>query len=213
MGTIILPATLDYRIRHPWIRFHADRPQAIDMQATPLFTTCNPQPADDAVVYDVLQLLDSGRRAGAYSFLTCECGVPDDVGILGKTCVTHDDTRILWTMAIVDFKPIIAAAWHGQAETLQLVFDKEPYRRTVHNILAALQRRLRDGVRLDDSAKKISPAATTAHQNCVMCAASFRIAKRCRLIPSTLTMPMAKRGYSPLIFPACGTSGARVKNR
>ena len=150
MGTIILPATLDYRIRHPWIRVHADRPQAIDMQATPLFTTCNPQPADDAVVYDVLQLLDSGRRAGAYSFLTCECGVPDDVGILGKTCVTHDDTRILWTMAIVDFKPIIAAAWHGQAETLQLVFDKEPYRRTVHNILAALQRRLRDGVRLDD---------------------------------------------------------------
>lgn len=149
MKTVSLPAELDYRIRYSMFHFLDDQPESLSIQVQPQFTGCRVHFDDDAVVYNLYNLIESCRQEGNWYLLTCECNYADDIGIYSKIQVSHDSSSIIWNIHTPDYISIIDEEWNTRAQYLQLIFNKNQYCQTVCKLIEDLQEKIRSPVSLE----------------------------------------------------------------
>lgn len=135
-----LAAKLDWLLEEePLYWDEADREKITGkcLRFHPRFPECNPA-LDEDVLWDPLALCASTRTPGAYSLLTCSCGVDDHAGIDKPIYVSHPSPNsIAWEIDTRGLAPALAPTWHDQPGFLRLIFGREAYQASIQTMIDA----------------------------------------------------------------------------
>ena len=136
---ITLNARIGWHSRFSQIIF--DDPPFLVLQTIPVFPGCGDDLAKLCIVWDVLGLIDSVRRPGAYQLLTCECGYAPDVDLEEMVHVSHPDAEtILWELDIPGLLPALDEAFQlTQEGFVRLIFRRAEYETDIRTMLRELQ--------------------------------------------------------------------------
>ena len=119
---------------------YGDPPYLI-MQSIPVFPGCHGELIELGIVWDVLDLIDSIKRPGAYQLLTCECGYAPDAGLDERVLVSHLDAHtVIWELDIPGLRPALDNSFADvTAGFIRLVFRREEYESDIRAMVSELQ--------------------------------------------------------------------------
>lgn len=103
----------------------------------PRFPECNPA-LDEDILWDLLELFASTRTPGAYSLLSCSCGIDEHAGIEKQIFVSYPSPdSIAWEIDTQGLAPTLAPTWLSQSGFLRLIFCRDDYEATVQAMIDA----------------------------------------------------------------------------
>lgn len=118
-----------------------DDPPYLVMQSIPNFPGCCDKLDERGMVWDVLVLIDSAKRPGAYQLLTCDCGYAPDAGLDETVLVSHpDEQTVIWELDIAGLRPALDDSFADVASGfIRLVFRREEYESDIRAMVSGLQ--------------------------------------------------------------------------
>lgn len=135
-----LPAKLEWSLEEQplyWEESDRERVTGKCLRFHPRFPECNPA-LDADILWDPLELFASTRAPGAYSLLTCSCGVDDHAGIEKPIFVSHPSPdSIVWEIDTRGLAPALAPTWHDQPGFLRLIFGRGDYLASIQAMIDA----------------------------------------------------------------------------
>jgi len=131
------PARLGWTLERDFYWDAEGRPESLILRYAPDLPGVL-APAGRDLVLDPLALVESLRRPGGYSLLTCSCGLSDHLGIHAPVFVSHPDAEtVVWELDIPETGPALDPRWRGRPGYLRLSFRREAYRESILGMLRA----------------------------------------------------------------------------
>lgn len=111
-----LPAKLEWSLEEQplyWAESDREKVTGKCLRFHPCFPECNPV-LDDDILWDLLELFTSTRTPGAYSLLTCSCGIGEHAGIDKPIFVSHPSAdSIVWEIDTQGLAPALSPIWRA----------------------------------------------------------------------------------------------------
>ncbi|OOR99311.1 hypothetical protein B0187_06020 [Haemophilus paracuniculus] len=143
-----LKTELRYKLRIAMASFWDDDDFEVSINVTPDFDGYNRNVDDDCVVIDFDLLFTSLNREMEAYFLTCECGVSEDVGIDAPITSKILNDTIIWDIPIEDYGDILAKPYSNYSEgILRLIFDKTQYTQATFQLIRELKLLAKEGIK------------------------------------------------------------------
>lgn len=142
---------LNYCFRYPFVSFFEDVPDSLPFLIQPVLPTFKTKFTDDCVVMDISELAESVTQSRSFQILTCECGMPDDVGIMGCINVIHQEESVIWEFAIDDYRTLLSQPWEDMQDgRIRLYFERQKYQDAVRKLMDEIEQLLSVSVALAD---------------------------------------------------------------
>lgn len=120
-----------------WEETHRETVTGKCLRFHPHFPECNPA-LDEDILWDLLALFASTRTPGAYSLLTCSCGMGDHAGIDKPIFVSHPSPdSIVWEINTQGLAPALAPSWREHPGFLRLIFSRDEYLASIRAMIEA----------------------------------------------------------------------------
>lgn len=144
-----LKTKLGYQLYYPMLTEWQGFDPEINIRVKPVIQGYNSNMPDDCVVLDIDYLMDAYQKLENLSgyYLTCECGVADDVGILAPLTVHISQNEVHWDLDTASYQDILIPPYSNMDHsTLRLIFDKQQYVSDIQQLLKHLQALVKNGI-------------------------------------------------------------------